>query len=201
MFEYLGPEMPFGKRLVFANLWLFEPLVDRELAKSPSTDAALRTTTAVTIVEGGTKDNVLPGRARAVVNFRLQPGDTTDAVLAHVRDAVDDARVHVTPVAGSAAEASPVSDVADPAFARLQRTIREVFPETLSAPYLVIGATDARYYIALSPNVYRFLPVWAKSEDLRRFHGVDERVSVENYAGSVRFYAQFVRDFAGERAA
>jgi carboxypeptidase PM20D1 len=117
-----------------------------------------------------------------------------------VRDAVDDARVRVAPLADTLSEASPVSDVSDPAFARLQRTIREVFPETLSAPYLVVGATDARYYTALSPNVYRFLPVWAKPDDLRRFHGVDERVSVENYAGSIRFYTQFVRDFAGERA-
>jgi carboxypeptidase PM20D1 len=36
----------------------------------------LRTTTALTIVNAGNKENVLPGQADAVVNFRLLPGDT-----------------------------------------------------------------------------------------------------------------------------
>jgi carboxypeptidase PM20D1 len=197
MFEYLGPEMSFGERVVFANLWLFEPLVVRRLAASPGTNAIVRTTTAVTVVEGGTKENVLPGRARAVVNFRLRPGDTADAVLAHVREVVADERVRVSAVPGSASEASPVSDAAAPSFALLERAIREVYPRAVAAPYLVVAATDARHYAALTPNVYRFLPVWVKPGDLARFHGADERVSVENYAGCVRFYAQFVRGLAG----
>ena len=39
MFDYVGPEMPLGKKLVFANLWLFEPLVVRQLSASPGTNA------------------------------------------------------------------------------------------------------------------------------------------------------------------
>ena len=61
---------------LLSNLWLFAPLVQRELAKSAGTNAMLRTTTALTIVHAGNKDNVLPGRAEATVNFRLLPGDT-----------------------------------------------------------------------------------------------------------------------------
>jgi carboxypeptidase PM20D1 len=198
MFEYVGPEMAFGPRLVFANLWLFGPLVERRLAASPATNAALRTTTAITVVEGGTKANVLPSRARAIVNFRLRPGDTVDAVLDHVRATVDDPRVRVALPAGSAPnEATAVSDTAAPSFTLLLRAIREVYPQTIAAPYLVVAATDSRHYAALTPNVYRFEPVWAGPDDLRRFHGIDERISVENYAGCVRFYAQVVRDFAG----
>src|SRR5215208_933549 len=44
MFDYIGPEMPFGKKLVFANLWLFKPLVERQLAASTSMNASTRTT-------------------------------------------------------------------------------------------------------------------------------------------------------------
>jgi carboxypeptidase PM20D1 len=46
-------------------------------------------------------------------------------------------------------------------------------------------------------QVYRFAPVWARPDELRRFHGTDERISIENYTGCIRFYAQFVRNFAG----
>ena len=79
-----GPKMPFWPRLPLANRWLFGSLIVRRLEESPTTNAILRTTTAATIFEGGVKDNVLPAYARAVVNFRIKPGDTVDHVLAHV---------------------------------------------------------------------------------------------------------------------
>ena len=84
LFDRLGPEMPFWSRLPLANRWLFGGLIVGQLEKSPTTNAILRTTTAATIFEGGVKDNVLPAHARAVVNFRIKPGDTVEDVLAHV---------------------------------------------------------------------------------------------------------------------
>src|SRR3990172_8558800 len=76
MFEYVGPEMGFGMKAVMANTWLLGPLLKRELKKSPATNAGIRTTTAVTIIAAGEKENVLPARARAIVNFRLMPDET-----------------------------------------------------------------------------------------------------------------------------
>jgi carboxypeptidase PM20D1 len=193
MLEYIGPETALGQRVVFANMWLTAPLVERRMASEPATNAFLRTTTAVTIVEGGTKENVLPGQARAVVNFRLRPGDTIDDVVAHVRAAVDDPRVEVAARPG-ANPASPVSDVAAPAFARIQTTIRQVYPDAVVAPYLVVGATDGRHYAGLTPNVYRFLPIAVPKPELSKFHGTNESISVENYVRCVQFYAQFIRN-------
>ena len=87
---FLGPEMPFGERVVFANLWLFGPLVAREMAQRPQTNAIIRTTTAPTIFDSGVKENILPASARAVVNFRILPGDTVATVVEHVRRTIDD---------------------------------------------------------------------------------------------------------------
>ena len=197
MLEYIGPETALGQRALFANLWLTGPLVERRLASEPSTNAFVRTTTAVTIVEGGTKENVLPGQARAVVNFRLRPGDTVEDVVAHVRTAVDDPRVEVAARPG-ANPASPVSDVAAPAFGRLQTTIGQVYPGATVAPYLVVGATDARHYAGLTPNVYRFLPIAVSKDELSKFHGTNESISVENYVRCIQFYAQFIRNTTTE---
>ncbi|NMO22404.1 M20/M25/M40 family metallo-hydrolase, partial [Pyxidicoccus fallax] len=193
LFDFVGPEMPFGMRLVFANLWLFEPLVVRQLTAQPSTNAAVRTTTAATMFEGSVKDNVLPSRARAVVNFRVLPGDTVEGVLEHVRRVVDDSRVKVG-VMGFQSEPSPVSRTDTEAWSVLQRSIRQVFPEALVAPYLMVGATDARHFTGLSDSVYRFMPLRLEREDLARLHGRDERVSVQGYASAVRFYAQYLRN-------
>src|SRR2546423_860537 len=95
MFQYVGPEMNFLPRMALANLWLSRPLVVRQLTGRRETNALLRTTTAATIFEGGIKDNVLPSHARAVVNFRILPGDSVNGVLEHVKRAINDPRVKI----------------------------------------------------------------------------------------------------------
>ncbi len=195
MFAYVGPEMNFLPRVLLANMWLTRPLVVRQLQAAPHTNALLRTTTAATIFEGGVKDNVLPSRARAVVNFRILPGDTVAGVLEHVRRTIADERVQVEVLkTTTVSEPSPVSGTDTPGYRVIERTIRELFPTVVVTPALVIGATDARHYTKLSPNVYRFLPAWLRPADLERIHGTNERISVENLAQFVKFYRQLIRN-------
>jgi carboxypeptidase PM20D1 len=193
MFDAIAPEMGGVNRVVLSNLWLFAPLLERQLAQTPSTNALLRTTTALTVVHAGNKENVLPGNAKALVNFRLRPGDSVAGVLAHARNVVADDAISLS-VEPGASEPSPVSPSAAPQFALLARTAREVFPGAIVAPALVLGATDARHYAALSENVYRFSPVRAGPSDLARFHGTNERISVSNYAEMIRFYHQLLKN-------
>lgn len=199
MFETLAPEMDAATRIVAANLWLTKPLLDLRARKSDSLRAFLHTTTAVTMIGGGVKDNVLPTEARAVVNFRILPGETPESVLAHVRSAVADDRVRASVVGERPHRPSPESDPNAPQFAAVARTVRELFPGTVVTPYLVTGATDARYYQPLSPNVYRFLPVRFRKEDLERAHGIDERIGVGDYLDAIRFYHRLMRNLAGSR--
>jgi carboxypeptidase PM20D1 len=191
-FEALGPEMGPGPRMLFANLWLFRPLVERRLSASPNTNASIRTTTAVTMIEGGVKDNVLPSRARAVVNFRILPGDSIASVTDHVRRVVADPRVAVERRALRAWEPSPVSGTASRGFGLVERTIREVFPDAVVAPALVLGATDGRHYAGLTGDVYRFLPQRQGRDELKRYHGTDERIAADNHARGIEFYYRLI---------
>jgi len=195
-FEYLAPEMPFVPRLVLANLWLFAPVAERQFAADPPANARIRTTTAATVFQAGIKENVLPHRARAVVNFRILPGDSIEDVLRRVRETVGpEIRVSATGVTKT--EPSPESQDSAPEFALLQRTLAQLFPGTVVSPNLLSGGTDTKHYLRLSRNVYRFLPIRMKAEDLARLHGTNERVGVENYGEIVRFYAQLLRNGAG----
>jgi carboxypeptidase PM20D1 len=191
MFETLAPEYSGAKRVLFSNLWLFEPLVRRELDSQASGRAMLRTTTALTTVRAGDRDNVLPGRADAKVNFRLLPGDSSAQVLERSRLAVADPEVQLDasaqfwdPSALSSTEVAPYRNIA--------QAIREVFAGAIVAPGLMIGATDSRRYQAIAAQIYRFTPVRARSEDLGRFHGTNERVSLTNYAQMIRFYHRLI---------
>jgi carboxypeptidase PM20D1 len=196
MFQYVGPEMSFGKKMAFANLWLFQPLVERQLAAQPPTNAAIRTTTAATIIEGGVKENVLPSKARAVLNFRILPGDSVQSVLDHVNQTINDPQVKVAKYGETANEPSAVSSTDSNGYQSLQRTIRQIFQGTIVAPSQVISATDSRHYAALSNSIYRFAPIILRAEDLKRIHGTNERISVENYAQCVRFYHQLILNSA-----
>jgi carboxypeptidase PM20D1 len=192
----LAPEMSFPRRLALANLWLFEPLITRMLASQPTTNATIRTTTALTMFQSGTKENVLPSTARAVVNFRLLPGDSAEAVLRHVEATIADDGVEVR-ILGEAKEASDAAPVGTPAFTAVAETSRRVFPGTLASPYLTVGGTDASHYTGLTANVFRYLPVRLTARDTARIHGLDERVGVAAYADMVRFYAQLLRRSGG----
>jgi carboxypeptidase PM20D1 len=196
MFDTLAPEMSGANRVVLSNLWLFKPLLLSQMAKSAVTGANLHTTTALTIFNAGDKDNVLPGNAEASVNFRLLPGDTETSVIDHVRTTIRNSKIAITTSPGNF-DPPPVSGTGGAAFQNLNRTIREVFPDVVVAPGLMVGATDSRYFSQVSDNVFRFSPVRANGEDLKRFHGTNERLSIKNYADMIRFYRRLIENGAG----
>jgi len=191
MFDTLAPEMHGINRVILSNLWLFSPLLQHELEKNGSTNAMLRTTTALTMVHAGNKDNVLPGVIDATVNFRTLPGDTQATVIEHVKNTIAQSGIRVQSLAGNS-EPSRVSPTTSAAYQTLNRTIRETFPNVIVAPGLMLGATDSRHFDKLSDNIFKFSPVRAGSEDLPRFHGTNERISVKNYAEMIRFYHQLI---------
>lgn len=199
MFDTLAPEMGGFGRVALSNLWLFGPVVQKQLETSGSTNAMLRTTTALTIVNAGNKENVLPGRAEATVNFRILPGDSREQVMAHVRQQVGQATqtdsFELIALPG-AVDASKVAPTDSSQYRLLNQTIREIFPDALVAPGLMVAGTDSIHYGAISDHIFKFSPVRANSDDLKRFHGTNERLSVDNYADAIRFYHRLLAQLA-----
>lgn len=193
LFDYIAPEMNFVSKMVFANAWLFSPIIKKILSGKNSTNAAIRTTTAVTIFKSGEKENVLPHHASASVNFRILPGETAEDVVSHVKNVIHDERVKIKLREGYT-NPSVVSNSNSAGFKTISKTIREIFPEVVVAPYLVIGATDARQYQNVSKNIYRFIPLVLTDEDLKRMHGINERISIENYKDVIRFYVRIIEN-------
>ena len=191
MFDTIAPEMGGFSRFALSNLWLFGPVVQKQLEAGASTNAMLRTTTALTVIHAGNADNVLPGEVQATVNYRMLPGDSAASIIARTKGQVaqsvgnDKFELYALP---GASEASKVSPTASAPYQLINRTVREVFPGTLVAPGLMIGGTDSRHFSEVSDHIFRFSPVRAKAEDLPRFHGSNERISVDNLAELIRFY-------------
>ena len=195
MFETIAPEMRGINRVFLSNLWLFKPVIEKQLSKGASTSALLRTTTALTMASAGNADNVLPGRANATVNFRMQPGDSSDAVVEHVDTVLKNPAIKVEKAAGFS-EASRVAATDAPGFQVINKTLRQLHPDVIVAPGLMLGATDSRYFDGVADDVYKFSPVRAKPEDLKRFHGTNERISTDNYVELIQFWHQLISNSA-----
>src|SRR5947199_7837899 len=196
MFDYLGPEMSFGPRLVIANRWLLGGLLAHKFGATPQGNAMLRTTTAPTVLQAGVKENVLPTPARGITNSRILSGHTVEGAVAPVRPPVHDSPTRGAPRPGTMTNASGVTSVDAEPFQLLARTIRQVVPGAVVTPWLVVGGTDSRYYARLTPNVLRFVGSAIGKDDPRRVHGMDERVGVQAYAGAVQFYIQLLKNAA-----
>jgi len=195
MFETLAPEMNGANRVFLSNLWLFKPLIEQQLKKGASTSAMMRTTTALTVANAGNADNVLPGRASATVNFRLAPGDSSDAIVEHVNAVVKNPAIKVEKASGFS-EPSKVAATDAPGYGLINRTLRQLHPDVIVAPGLMLGATDSRHFDGVADNIYKFSPVRARSEDLKRFHGTNERISTTNYVELIQFWHQLIRNSA-----
>jgi carboxypeptidase PM20D1 len=188
----IGIAAPLYIQVAFANIWLFGPLLKRWLVPKPEMNASMRTTTALTIINGGVEDNTIPAEAKAIVNFRLLPGDTIADVLWHAKKVIKDERVKIKPVEGKFNEALPTSSTTCTEYKSLQNVIRQVFDNPPVAPFVMLGGTDCQHFVPVCDNIYRFTSLVMDESFMGLEHGIDERIPIEGMARMVKFYAQLM---------
>lgn len=195
MFDEISRYFDFPMRMLFANRWLFDSLIDRQLSNVTFSNAMLRTTTAPTMLSGSVKTNVLPIEAIATVNFRVHPRDTPESVQAHVESVVADEQITVRTRGGRGA--SEVSSWETQGFEQIAQSLREVYGEVAVTPGLMIAGSDSRHYGQVADDAYRFNPFEIGQEDLASFHGTNEKMSVDAFVLGIKSYVQIMRHGAG----
>ena len=184
LLERTAAEQSFLKRMVVSNMWLFENVVIKNLEENKQTNAMVHTTLVPTIVKAGIKDNVIPSIANATFNSRILPGQTSDDVVNFVRNTINDDRVTVKKQTISLMEASSSTPSDHPTFKMLESITKKIVPNVLVSPYLMIGATDSRYYRPFSEAVLNFTPM----QNAKGFHGIDERIGIADLSRMISFY-------------
>lgn len=190
-FDAIGSYADFKTRFAMANQWFTAPLIKRKLLADHSKAAGLRTTTAVTMMKGSSKSNILPTQASVVVNFRILPGETWETVLAKVKNIVNDERVGFEVFMNN--NPSKVSGTDSKGYKWISQTIREFEPDTLVAPYLVMGGTDSKYFYLLTDSVYRFLMIKLTPDVQKTIHGIDEHIKIEDYIEGIQYFHELIR--------
>jgi carboxypeptidase PM20D1 len=192
MLADLAPHSSRGYRLVLSNLWLFGGLVRRVfVARGGELAAMTRTTIAVTRLEAGSADNVLPSSATATLNIRIALGESVESVIAAVRKRIADPLVAIHIEAPS--EPSQIASNTNEQFALLRRAIDDSYPGSITSPYIMMAATDSRHLHEQTPNVYRFSPLAMTAKQRAGIHGVDEHVTIDSLERGVRFFDSLIR--------
>lgn len=181
----IGPEFPFAQRIAFANTWLFGGQILKALNA--------HTTIAPTMISGGVKDNVIPTKASVVVNFRIMPGESVEDVKDHIMSTIKDDRISIKSVS-NVNEPSAVSNDQNESFKLIEKTIRQLFPNTIVSPGLLGAGTDSKHFLLITDNVYRFFPTRVDPSNVTGFHGINEHILVDNYKETVQFAYQLIRN-------
>ena len=195
MLRRIAPHAPLPLRALFGHATRLRPALTRVLvAAGPEPAALTRTTVAVTTLSGSPAHNVIASTARAGVNVRVLVGDTVASVVAHVTKAIHDKRVTISVV--EAGEAAPVSPVDDDAFRLLESTIAEVFPDAVPTPYVMMAATDSRFFTAICPRVYRFAPFRMTKAQRQAIHSYDEHIGIDDLGDGMLWYQRLIERIA-----
>lgn len=185
----LGEQAPFYLAVLLLNLWLFKPILIAFFSASPSMNALVRTTLAITMIKGSNAENIIARIATAIANIRMLPEESTEDVIAKIRKIISDESIEISVLSDS--KRSRISKLDSEGFALITKTIEQVFA-AVPTPFLMTGSTDALYYEAVSDHVYRFTPAAMDTTELQRMHNVDERFSLENLGKAVQFYTALI---------
>lgn len=192
MFNTLGRHSTFAYRLIFANLWLFTPLLKVLFTRQGGEmNALIRTTTAITKMEGSKAFNVLPPIAEIGANIRLMPTDSVESAQKYIKSVIGNPDIRMEVM--ESREASPLSPTGSEGWKQLKNAIQETWNDVIVSPYLMLAASDSRHFCEISENVLRFSAMPLSSEERGLIHGNDERIQIKNLVSTVRFYENLIR--------
>ncbi len=190
MLRVMGPEVGGLTGWLMRNQWLGAIPIAHQMAGDRTNNALVRSTSAVTMLDSGVKENVVPQKAHAVVNMRLLPGDKVDEVVASIVELIDDENIVVK--LDSWGQSPPVADLNGEGYARISEAAARVFPESLIVPGMLTATTDTRHYQLVADEVYRFRAYRVSMSDSRSIHATNERLATDSLLRAIDFTEQLV---------
>lgn len=192
MLSILAPHFDGTTRFAIRHRRLFRKKILKKLSDNPGTNALIRTVISTTMLRGGAKENSLPTFAAVNLNIRILQGDSIESIMEYIHKITNDPRIQLT-LKRSWHNPSSITPSNGKAWQILSNTIKENWPDIIISPLVTPGTTDSRHYSSLSKNILRFIPVTVNNESKEQIHGINERISINEYRKSILFYSELIK--------
>jgi len=192
-FLKIAPKQPPADRQFFEDIekGLSDPAFSKRLTSNPIYNSILRDTISLTILQGGSKINVIPSESTASLDCRLIPGSSKEDFLKEVKKRLGD-EIEVAVVSES--HSLPPSRLDTDLFQAIQRFAAKNDPGCPVVPSLLSGATDSRFLRERGVITYDFCPFRLTESELKTEHGNDERIALENLRFGMKMLVEILKE-------
>ncbi len=184
--------MPEKLQCKYANLphSLKNSDFERHFRKDGYYDAMIRHTKVITMLQSGSKINVVPPEASAFVDCRLIPGARKEAYLEKIRMVLGDQGIKVEVV--ESGRESPVSPPQKPLFSAIESVAYRHEPRAIVTPFMMTGGSDSSYLRNRGIDTYGFVPFRLTTDEKQRVHGKNERLSLDNIRSGIKVLLEII---------
>jgi acetylornithine deacetylase/succinyl-diaminopimelate desuccinylase-like protein len=194
-FLKMAPKQSPDERKIFEDIekGLNDPSLSVKLTANPIYNAMVRDTISLTILQGGSKANVIPSESTATLDCRLIPGSSKENFLKEIRKRLGDEIEVEGKMEGKSLPPSPFNT---DLFRAIQKFASKNDPDCPVVPFLLPGATDSRFLRERGITTYDFCPYRLPEKEILRVHGNDERIAIENLRFGMRMLVEMIKEVA-----
>jgi len=194
-FMRMAPKQPPDERKFFEDVekGLSNSSFSVKLISNPIYNAMVRDTISLTILQGGSKVNVIPSESMATLDCRLIPGSSKENFLKEIKKRLGDEIEVQGKMEGKSIQPSPLNTEF---FQAIQKFASQNDPDCPVVPLLLPGATDSRFLREKGITTYDFCPFRLPEKEVLRVHGNDERISLKNLKFGMRMLVEVIKEVA-----
>jgi acetylornithine deacetylase/succinyl-diaminopimelate desuccinylase-like protein len=194
-FFRMAPKQPPDERKFFEDIekGLSDPSFSARLTSNPIYNAMVRDTISLTMLQGGSKANVIPSESNATLDCRLIPGSSKKNFLKEIKRRLGEEIEVEGSMEGNPVPPSPFNT---DLFQAIQKFAKENDPDCPVVPFLLPGATDSRFLRERGMTTYDFCPFRLQEKEIYRIHGNDERIAIENLKFGMKMLVEVIKEVA-----
>jgi acetylornithine deacetylase/succinyl-diaminopimelate desuccinylase-like protein len=159
-------------------------------------NSMIRTSLSPNVLKAGFRANVIPSEAEALIDIRALPDEDLQRFVERLREVIGDPHIEIK--VNSGRPPAPASSLNTEMFAALEAAQKRLYPESITIPILLPGATDMSPLRAKGIQAYGIGPV-VDDEEKGGAHSDDERILEKALYDFVRFLWHAVLEVAAAR--
>lgn len=196
-FETHAPYMQFPLNVVMGNISLFAPIIKKVMANMPQARAMLSTSVAFTTISGGSPldPQISAKEVTSTMFLRCIREDDLYQGLEKIKNIAVKYGIEIEEIERDYCQPT---DYHNPQFRLLESVIQDVFPDVITAPFLLVAGTDARRFTDVADNIFRFAPIDLDQKQYASVHGANENIKLKNVGQCVCFYKELVKKFSSK---